>query len=155
MARLIAVDIVATTEMLIELGVVFFFAAHQLYQAGNVMHDGPGIDPGVAFSPSVFRIRPGSIKISGLHKTSRLIKEVLIVMRTVEKELVFLRFTQRLSYLRYAPVVVRIFHCSRRRLRRLIGRDIPEHLQISKTATGLVRRMRFTVVPAAGCIAIG
>ena len=93
MARLIAVHVVATAEMLVKFIVVIFAPAHEPYEARNIMHDGPAVNPRIALSPSLFRIRPRSIGVFGLHKAARHIKQVLIVMRTSEVKLILLSFT--------------------------------------------------------------
>jgi hypothetical protein len=40
MARLIAVHVMATAEMLVKFIVVIFTPAHEPYEARNIMHDG-------------------------------------------------------------------------------------------------------------------
>ena len=84
--------IVAAAEMLIEPRIVFFFPPMS-ESAGDVMHDGPSIDPGVTFSPTLFRIGPRTVGVSGLHEASCLIEQMLIVMRTIEEELILFRLT--------------------------------------------------------------
>jgi hypothetical protein len=50
-AWFVAMDVVVAAEMFVELRFVYVFAAHWLHEAWNVLHDGPGVDPRIAFRP--------------------------------------------------------------------------------------------------------
>ena len=65
MTGLVLVDVVVAGEVLVQLGVVRGRSAHKLHQAGDVLHDGPGVDPGVALGPAVFRVGPRAVGVGG------------------------------------------------------------------------------------------